>query len=97
MYALGRDGYTVDGEGSCFDQGVAENIKDLKELGLYGEATIVMAADHVEWYLADEITGPTAPMLMVKPSTEAGGSIGACCRRLLRAGCGFRVRGCEPT
>lgn len=103
MYALGRDGYTVDGEGSCFDQGIgaltiiAENIKDLKELGLYGEATIVMAADHVEWYLADEITGPTAPMLMVKPSTEAGGSIGACCRRLLRAGCGFRVRGCEPT
>ena len=103
LYALGRDGYTVDGEGSCFDQGigalaiVAENIKDLKELGLYGEATIVMATDRVEWYLADEITGPTAPMLMVKPSTEAGGSIGACCRRLLRARCGFRARGRDPT
>lgn len=79
-YTLGRDGYTAAGESSCVDQGigaltiVAEYIKDLKELGLYDEATIVVTADHGEWYLADEITGPTAPLLMVKPSTEAGGS-----------------------
>ncbi len=53
---------------------VAEYLRDLKDSGLYDEATIVVTADHGEWYLADEITGPTAPMLMVKPSTAAGGS-----------------------
>lgn len=103
MYALGRDGYAAARESPRVDQGigaltiVAEYIKVLKELGLYDEATIVVTADHGEWYLADEVAGPTAPMLMVKSSTEAGGSIGACCRQLLRAGCGFRARGRDPT
>ena len=79
-YTLDRAGRPAEGESTYVDQGigvlniVAEYLRDLKDSGLYDEATIVVTADHGEWYLADEITGPTAPMLMVKPSTAAGGS-----------------------
>lgn len=34
--------------------------------------------DRGEWYLADEITCLTSPMLMVKPETGAGGSSVPC-------------------
>lgn len=79
-FTLNRDVEVVEGGTDVVEQGlgslhiVSEYLKELKELGVYDDATIVVTADHGEWYLADEITGPTSPMLLVKPSTETGGS-----------------------
>lgn len=79
-FTLNRDVEVVEGGTDVVEQGlgslhiVSEYLKELKELGVYDDATIVVTADHGEWYLADEITQPTSPMLLVKPSTEAGGS-----------------------
>lgn len=51
---------------------VAEYIRQLKDLGLYDEATIVVTADHGDWYLVpDEISEPSSPILLVKPSEDA--------------------------
>lgn len=79
-YTLDRNAQYVEAGTDCVEQGlgalhiVDEYLAELKRLGLYDSATIVVTADHGEWYLADEISGPTTPMLLVKPSTEAGGS-----------------------
>lgn len=79
-FTLNRDVEVVEGGTSYVEQGlgslriVSEYLEDLKELGVYDDATIVVTADHGEWYPADEIIRPTSPMLLVKPSTEAGGS-----------------------
>lgn len=79
-FTLNRDVEVVESGTDVVEQGlgslriVSEYLDDLKALGLYDDATIVVTADHGEWYLADEITQPTSPMMLVKPSTEAGGS-----------------------
>lgn len=79
-YRIDRNAELVEGGTNYIEQGlgslhiVSEYLKDLKELGVYDDATIVVTADHGEWYLADDIYQPTSPMLLVKPSTEAGGS-----------------------
>ena len=49
---------------------VAEYLRQLKELGVYDQSSIIVTADHGEWYLADDITGPTSPILLVKPANE---------------------------
>lgn len=49
----------------------SEYLRQLKELGVYDEATIIVTADHGEWYLAEDITRPTTPLLLVKPSEDA--------------------------
>lgn len=79
-YTIDRHAEFVEGGTDYVEQGlgslhiVSEYLKELKELGVYDDATIVVTADHGEWYLADEISGPTSPMLLVKPSSETGGS-----------------------
>ena len=79
-YVIDRNAKLVEGGTSLVEQGLGSlhivscYLQQLKQLGLYDEATIIVTADHGEWYLADEITGPTSPILFVKPSTEAGGS-----------------------
>lgn len=51
---------------------VAEYLNQLKALGLYDEATIIVTADHGDWYLVpDEIHEPTSPIMLVKPSEDA--------------------------
>lgn len=49
---------------------VAEYLRQLKELDVYDQSTIVVTADHGEWYLAPDIDGPTSPILLVKPASE---------------------------
>ena len=49
---------------------VAEYLRQLKELGVYDQSTVVVTADHGEWYLAPDIDGPTSPILLVKPASE---------------------------
>ncbi len=81
---LDRNGEIASGETDTIEQSLGAlhivdvYLEELKQLGLYDSATIVVTADHGEWYLADEITRPTSPMLMVKPATEAGGSSAPC-------------------
>lgn len=46
---------------------VSEYLEQMKQLGIYDKATIVITADHGRWYLADEISDPSSPILLVKP------------------------------
>lgn len=79
-YNLDRTGSFIEAGTSCTEQGlgalhiVDEYLSELKRLGLYDEATIVITADHGAWYLSDINDGPTNPILLVKPSTAEGGS-----------------------
>ena len=51
---------------------VTEYMNQLKELGLYDEATIVVTADHGIWYLVDDPPRePVSPIMLVKPSKTA--------------------------
>lgn len=52
---------------------VAEYLDQLKELGVYDQATIILTADHGHWYwpCPDTVTEPATPFLMVKPSESA--------------------------
>ncbi|MCI8469187.1 MAG: arylsulfatase [Eggerthellaceae bacterium] len=53
-------------------QMVNEYLRQLKELGLYDEATIILTADHGDWYLTpDVVYEPTSPVLLVKPAESA--------------------------
>lgn len=46
---------------------VEEYLRQLKELGLYDDATIIITADHGDWYLTDQpLQDPTAPYMLVK-------------------------------
>ena len=50
---------------------VTEYMAQLKELGLYDEATIIVTADHGVWYLADDPPrDPISPIMLVKPSKD---------------------------
>ncbi len=70
---LNAEGYTSD-SASYDDQIrgsmkiVFDYIQDLKDLGLYDDATIIITADHGVWHITDENDYTTAPMLFVKPS-----------------------------
>lgn len=51
---------------------VEEYIRQMKELGLYDSATIIITSDHGDWWLTDEpLQTTTSPFLLVKPSENA--------------------------
>lgn len=51
---------------------VAEYIRQLKELGVYDQTTIIVTADHGDWYSTmDRLTQPTTPIVLVKPAQSA--------------------------
>lgn len=51
---------------------VADYLRQMKELGLYDSATIMVTADHGNWQLAPEgITEPTSVIMLVKPPEDA--------------------------
>lgn len=75
---LDADGERVEeGETDCVDQtrgalrAVEAYLDELRRLGIYDQTTVIVTADHGEWYLADEIGGPSSPFLLVKPSETA--------------------------
>lgn len=76
-YTIGRDAKPAKGEGDMIEQGlgslhiVSAYLEELKRLGLYDSSTIIVTADHGEWYLSDEIHGPTNPMLLAKPAASS--------------------------
>ena len=50
---------------------VGEYLNQLKELGLYDDATIIVTADHGEWYYtAEHLKSPSCPIMMVKPGHQ---------------------------
>lgn len=52
---------------------VADYLAEMKRLGVYDSATVIVTADHGEWYLTpDELAGPTSPLMLVKPATADG-------------------------
>ena len=54
-------------------QVVLEYMNQLKELGLYDEATIIVTADHGVWALSDDpVQNPISPIILVKPSKSSG-------------------------
>lgn len=74
--------YTIDGRGEEVGMGnttrsaqahgslviVSEYLRQLKELGVYDEATIIVTADHGDWYLTDEpLSKPASPIMLYKP------------------------------
>ena len=54
---------------------VTEYMAQLKELGLYDEATIIVTADHGVWNLTDDpVRAPISPIMLAKPSRAASGA-----------------------
>ncbi len=52
---------------------VTEYMAQLKKLGLYDEATIIVTADHGVWHLTDDPPrNPVSPIMLVKPSNGLG-------------------------
>lgn len=76
-FFMNRYAQTVDEETTRLEQCLgslfmtSEYLRQLKELGVYDDATIIVTADHGEWYLADEIERPSTPILLVKPAQDA--------------------------
>ena len=52
---------------------VTAYMDELKRLGLYDEATIIVTADHGVWFLTDDpVRAPISPIMLVKPSKDSG-------------------------
>ena len=50
---------------------VGEYLQQLRDLGLYDDATIIVTADHGEWYYtAEHLKHPSCPIMMIKPGGQ---------------------------
>lgn len=77
-YVVDETGHAASGEVTLMQQCkgsltmVADYLQNLKDLGLYDDATIIVTADHGKWYITpDVINGPTSPIFLVKPAETA--------------------------
>ena len=78
-YVLGEDGkVAADGTATLETQAigsmkmVSEYIDQLKQIGQYDNTTIVVTADHGEWYFTDTpIDHTSVPIMLVKPAQSA--------------------------
>ena len=52
---------------------VSEYLEQMKRLGIYDDATIIVTADHGNWYLTEQIDHATSPLMLVKPARHDGG------------------------
>ena len=79
-FVMGEDGHGADpnkgtdqitqSRGSL--KVVAEYLRNLKKLGLYDKATVIITADHGYWEVRENpIDKPTSPVLLVKPRETA--------------------------
>ena len=74
-YTLDENAQVVgEGESSLIKQCrgsltiVSEYLQQMKELGVYDDSTIIITADHGYWQFYEDMTGPTCPLLLVKPA-----------------------------
>ena len=50
---------------------VSDYLQMLRDLGLYDDATIIVTADHGEWYYtAEHLKHPSCPIMMIKPGGQ---------------------------
>jgi hypothetical protein len=77
-YMMDENAERLEVEGTREDQCrgalriVEEYARQLKELGVYDQTTIIVTADHGQWYLTpDDIGEPTTPVLLVKPAGQS--------------------------
>lgn len=83
-YVLDEDAsYVGDGNSSLVQQArgslaiVAEFLEQMKELGVYDSSTIIVTADHGNWYLTEDIDAPSTPLMLAKPAAAGGSQQGA--------------------
>lgn len=58
---------------------VSEYLRQLKELGIYDQSTIIITADHGEWWLSDgPIEVASNPLMLVKPAGTSEDSARPC-------------------
>lgn len=76
-YVLDENGLLSDGESTLEQQTqgtfaiLDEYLRELKELGVYDDATIIVTADHGIWYPTTEIISePSTPLCLVKPASS---------------------------
>ena len=74
-YVMNENAEAVpEGESSLAQQNVgsikivSEYIRQLKDLGVYDQSTIVITADHGNWWSAENTPDATSPILLVKPA-----------------------------
>lgn len=77
-YTLDETGHAAGRETSLEEQArgslriVGDYLQQMKDLGLYDQASIIITADHGNWQLAPEgILEPTSVIMMVKPPENA--------------------------
>lgn len=69
---IGLNNATLDQQAQGSMLMVSEYLRQLKELGLYDDATIVITADHGDYYpIQGPLEEPASPILLVKPSQSA--------------------------
>ena len=70
---LGTDNSTKEQQAQGSMYIVAEYLRQLKELGVYDQSTIVITADHGKWFLTPEpLTTTSTPIMLVKPAKQSG-------------------------
>ena len=76
---LGADNSTKEQQAQGSMRIVSEYLRQLKELGVYDQSTIIITADHGRWFLTPEpLTTTSTPIMLVKPATSgAAAGLGA--------------------
>lgn len=68
----GPDGSNIIDQSAGSLEIVSEYIRQLKALGLYDDATIIITADHGYWYYAQApLPEPSSPIMLVKQQTSS--------------------------
>lgn len=74
---LGTDNSTKEKQAQGVLRIVNEYLRQLKELGVYEQSTIVITADHGKWFLTpDPLTTTSTPIMLVKPATAGQAAVG---------------------
>ena len=68
---VGVDNSTQDAQSLGALHIVEEYLQQLKAIGAYDNTTVIVTADHGEWYCTMDLEEPTSPLLMVKPADQA--------------------------
>lgn len=75
---LGTDNSTKEQQAQGSMYIVAEYLRQLKELGVYDQSTVIITADHGKWFLTPEpLTTTSTPIMLVKPAKQSAQTGGA--------------------
>ncbi len=75
---LGTDNSTKEQQAQGSMYIVAEYLRQLKELGVYDQSTVIITADHGKWFLTPEpLTTTSTPIMLVKLAKQSAQTGGA--------------------